>query len=142
MHSFRGKLRRSFVLAVATLSLCFALASPLESSASTHGNVFAAKKTGYGLPRGRADGCNVKTIDTSTLPLIVILLKDGRPYSSYSISGDHGTRWYHFDVPVGKYRIMSTYTGTKSYTIDLKYGQSPRVDFKISCPTGQWIAAT
>lgn len=88
------------------------------------------------------DGCNVKTIDTSTLPLLVILLKDGRPYSVYDVSADPGTRWYHFDVPVGKYRIISTYTGTKSYTIDLKYGQSPRVDFKISCPTGQVIGGT
>ena len=124
------------------MSLCLALASLEESSATTHGNVVEAKQAGYGLPRGRADGCNVKTIDISTLPLIVILLKNGRPYSSYSISGDHGTRWYHFDVPVGKYRIMSTYTGTKSYAIDLKYGQSPRIDFRISCPTGQMINAT
>lgn len=136
MISFRENTRKPVVLVIATMSLCFALASPLESSAATHENVLSAEKAGYGFPIGRADGCSVKTIDTPLLPLIVILLKNGRPYSSYSISGDRGTRWYHFDVPVGTYQIMSTYTGTKSYAINLKYGQSPRRDFKLSCPDG------
>jgi hypothetical protein len=135
LNVFRRNPGTSFVPVVAMMSICVSLASILPSSASAH----AAEKAGYGLPRGKMNGCNVKTIDTSTLPLLVILLKDGRPYSTYNVSADEGTRWYHFDVPVGKYRIMSTYTGTMSYAIDLKYGQSPRVDFKISCPAGQLV---
>jgi hypothetical protein len=141
MNSSRAKSKKYGVLAMATMSLCLVLVSPLESTAATNGNNLAAKEVGYGLPRGKMVGCNIRTIDTSTLPLIVILLKNGRPYSSYNISSDRGTRWYHFDVPVGKYQIMSTYSGKMTYAIDLKYGQSPRVDFKISCPTGQLVDA-
>jgi hypothetical protein len=87
---------------------------------------------GYGTPVGKVTGCSAKVLDKSGLPLIVILLKHGAPYAWYNVSGDPGTTWYHFDVPVGHYELTSTYTST-SYPINVKFGTSPRTDLRISC---------
>lgn len=93
----------------------------------------AGAGVGFGTPVGNFSGCPAKTLDKSTLPLIVILLKGGTPYAWYNVSQDRGTTSYHFDVPVGRYQLMSTYTGVQHVALNVEYGKSPRNDFKISC---------
>src|SRR5271163_3934408 len=78
---------------------------------------------GYGTPVGNVTGCSATVLDTSGLPLIVILLKRGVPYAWYNVSTDRGTTSYHFDVPVGRYQLTSTYTSV-SYPLNVKLGKS------------------
>jgi hypothetical protein len=92
----------------------------------------SAANHGYGTPVGNVTGCSAKVLDTSGLPLIVVLLKRGVPYAWYDVSGDPGTTSYHFDVPVGHYQLTSTYTST-SYPLNVKFGGSPRTNLRISC---------
>jgi hypothetical protein len=99
------------------------------------GNSFtAAVASGFGTPVGRVGPCPATSFDRSTLPLIVMLLRGGAPYAWYNISSDRGTDWYHFDVPAGRYQLVSTFTGTRSKSVIVKTGTSPRTDLMISCP--------
>jgi hypothetical protein len=93
----------------------------------------SAANHGYGTPVGNVTGCSAKVLDQSGLPLIVVLLKHGAPYAWYNVSGDPGTTSYHFDVPVGHYRLTSTYTST-SYPLNVTFDSSPRTNLRISCP--------
>lgn len=95
-------------------------------------NPASAANHGYGTPVGNVTGCSAKVLDKSGLPLIVVLLKRGVPYAWYNVSGDPGTTSYHFDVPVGRYQLISTYTST-SYPLNVKFGMSPRRNLRISC---------
>jgi uncharacterized protein (DUF302 family) len=98
----------------------------------------SAANHGYGTPVGNITGCPAKALDKSALPLIVILLKHGVPYAWYNVSSDAGTTSYHFDVPVGHYRLISTYTST-SHPLNVKFGGSPRTNLTISCAVqNQW----
>jgi hypothetical protein len=119
-------MRRTVVFLALAISLV--LTTPTISGANS----------GYGTPVGKVSGCAAKALDKSDLPLIVILLKRGTPYAWYNVSADPGTTWYHFDVPVGHYQLMSTYTGTKSYSLNVKFGASPRTDLTISCATDDY----
>ncbi len=92
----------------------------------------SAANHGYGTPVGNVTGCSAKVLDTSGLPLIVVLLKRGVPYAWYNVSDDPGTTSYHFDVPVGRYQLTSTYTAA-TYPLDVTFGASPRTNLKISC---------
>jgi hypothetical protein len=94
-----------------------------------------ASKPGFGTPIGKVGPCPAKTIDVSTMPLIVTLLRNGVPYAWYNISADSGTRWYHFDVPAGHYQLLTTYTGTRSHWITVVAGKSPRTDLSMKCLT-------
>jgi hypothetical protein len=114
--------------AVLALAISLVLITPTISVANS----------GYGTPDGNFSGCAAKVLDKSDLPLIVILLKRGTPFAWYNVSADPGTTSYHFDVPVGRYQLMSTYTGTKSYPLNVKFGESPRTDLTISCATDDY----
>lgn len=112
-------------LVVLSLTGLLALSNPTVAGANS----------GYGTPVGNVSGCPAKVLDKSSLPLIVILLKQGFPYAWYNVSADPGTTSYHFDVPVGHYELMSTYTGVKSDALNVELGKSPRRDLRIKCAT-------
>jgi hypothetical protein len=94
-----------------------------------------ASKPGFGAPVGKVGPCPAKNFDESTLPLIVTLLQNGVPYAWYNISADPGTVWYHFDVPAGRYQLVTTYTGTRSHWVTVVTGRSPRTDLTLRCLT-------
>jgi hypothetical protein len=94
-----------------------------------------ASKPGFGAPVGKVGPCPAKNFDESTLPLIVTLLQNGVPYAWYNISADSGTDWYHFDVPAGRYQLITTYTGTRSHWVNVVTGRSPRTDLTLRCLT-------
>jgi hypothetical protein len=109
----------------------------LGSSLTLLATAASGANHGYGTPIGKVTGCPAKVLDRSGLPLIVILLKHGVPYAWYNVSSDPGTTSYHFDVPVGQYRLISTYTST-SYPLDVKFGGSPRTNLTISCAANDY----
>jgi hypothetical protein len=112
------------------LAVLLSLAFGLNSSTAA-----AAAKTGYGLPVGTVRGCPAKTFDSSSLPLIVMLLKNGKPFVWYDISDDRGTNTYRFDVLHGRYQLLTTYSGTQSHWITVVTGKSVRTDLTIECAT-------
>jgi hypothetical protein len=112
------------------LAVLLSMAFGLNSSAAA-----ATAKTGYGLPVGTVRGCPAKTFDASSLPLIVILLKNGEPYAWYNISDNLGTNTYHFDVLHGRYQLLTTYTGPQRHWITVATGKSVRTDLTIECAT-------
>jgi hypothetical protein len=115
---------RQFLVAL-SLGALLALTSPTVAGANG----------GYGTPVGNISGCPANLLDKSSLPLIVILIRQGLPYAWYNVTADPGTTSYHFDVPVGHYELMSTYTGVRSYALNVRFGKSPRRDLKIKCAT-------
>jgi hypothetical protein len=121
--------RRHFIVA-SMASVLLSMAFGLNSLAAA-----AAAKTGYGLPVGTVRGCPAKNFDSSSLPLIVMLVKNGKPDAWYNISDDPGTNTYHFDVHQGRYQILTTYTGTQSHWITVVTGRSVRTDLTIKCST-------
>jgi hypothetical protein len=112
------------------LAVVFVMAFGLTSSVAQ-----GASKPGYGAPVGKVGPCPAKSFDESTLPLIITLLRNGVPYAWYNISTDSGTDWYHFDVPAGRYQLVTTYTGTRSHWITVVAGKSPRTDLSMQCLT-------
>jgi hypothetical protein len=98
----------------------------------------SAPRPGFGTPIGKVGPCPATTIDESTLPLIVTLLRSGVPYARYNVSADPGTIWYHFDVPAGRYQIVTTYTGTRNHSVTVDSGKSVRTDLTLKCITNHF----
>jgi hypothetical protein len=61
------------------------------------------------------------------------LTKDAKTFATYNVSADPGTTWYHFDVPVGRYTISTTWWGSKVSNVALKFGETLKVNFDVSC---------
>lgn len=101
--------------------------SPYSLKASASGG-------GYGLLVGTVRPCSAKRFDARPdEPLIMILTRSGETYETYNVSADPGTTAYHFDVPVGRYVISTTWWGSKEYSVSVKFGKTTRVDFNVSC---------
>ena len=77
--------------------------------------------------------CTAKKYDSQQGPLIVLLTKDNKTFETYDVSTDPGTTWYHFDVPVGRYTISTTWWGSKEYNVVLNFGETLKVNFDVSC---------
>ncbi|MGA2969386.1 MAG: hypothetical protein ABSE75_06235 [Acidimicrobiales bacterium] len=93
---------------------------------------------GYGLIVGDVRPCTAKMYDSSQGPLIVLLTKDAKTFETYNVSADPGTTWYHFDVPVGRYTLSTTWWGSKDYNVVVSFGKTSKVNFEVSC--GPFIA--
>ena len=66
-------------------------------------------------------------------PLIMVLTRSKKTYETYNVSADSGTTSYHFDVPVGRYTLATTWWGSKEYSVLISFGKTTHVDFKVSC---------
>jgi hypothetical protein len=114
-------------LCLSVLTLCaFGLPNSHPSSKQT-------RARGFGLLIGDVKPCTAKKFDSQQGPLIVILTKDAKTFATYDVSGDAGTTWYHFDVPVGHYTLSTTWWGSKDYDVVVKLGTTSKVNFEVSC---------
>jgi len=100
---------------------------------NSHPSTKHPRAHGYGLIVGDVLPCTAKKYDSQQGPLIVLLTKDKKTFATYDVSTDPGTTWYHFDVPVGRYTISTTWWGSKDYNVALKFGETLKVNFDVSC---------
>jgi hypothetical protein len=119
------KIVPALVLSVLTLA---AFGLPNSHPSTKH-----ARARGYGLIVGDVRPCSAKKFDSPQGPLIVLLTKDAKTFETYNVSADIGTTWYHFDVPVGRYTISTTWWGSKEYNVVVKFGKTVKVNFDVSC---------
>jgi hypothetical protein len=101
--------------------------------AHSHSSAKHPRANGYGLIVGDVRPCTARKYDSSQGPLIVLLTKDDKTFETYNVSADPGTTWYHFDVPVGSYSISTTWWGSRHYHVALKFGETVKVNFDVSC---------
>jgi hypothetical protein len=99
----------------------------------SHPSTKHSRARGYGLIVGDVLPCTAKKYDSPQGPLIVLLTKGTKTYETYNVSADPGTTWYHFDVPVGRYTISTTWWGSNEYNVVLKFGKTVKVNFDVSC---------
>ena len=99
----------------------------------SHPSTKHSRAHGYGLIVGDVRPCTAKKYDSAQGPLIVLLTKDAKTFATYNVSADPGTTWYHFDVPVGRYTISTTWWGSKVSNVALKFGETLKVNFDVSC---------
>lgn len=104
-------------------------------SPNSHPSTKHARAHGYGLIVGDVLPCTAKKYDSQQGPLIVLLTHDDTTVETYNVSTDPGTTWYHFDVPVGRYTISTTWWGSKQYNVILTYGETLKKNFHVSCGT-------
>ena len=89
---------------------------------------------GYGLIVGAVRPCSARYFDASSAnPLVVVLTRDAKTYDVYNVSADRGTTWFHFDVPVGRYTLSTTYPGTKDYSVGVSFAKTTTLNVKVSC---------
>lgn len=103
-------------------------------------NTFSSRASasggGYGLLVGNVQPCSAKRFDAQPAePLIVILTRSHKTYETYNVSADPGTTSYHFDVPVGRYALSTTWWGSKEYSVLVRFGKTTHVNFEVSCGT-------
>lgn len=96
----------------------------------------SASTGGFGLLVGNVRPCTAKRFDAQPdEPLIIVLTRSNKTYETYNVSADPGTTWYHFDVPVGRYTLSTTWWGSRDYRVFVKFGRTSRVNFEVSCGT-------
>ncbi len=96
----------------------------------------SASTGGFGLLVGNVRPCTAKRFDAQPdEPLIIVLTRSNKTYETYNVSADPGTTWYHFDVPVGRYTLSTTWWGSRDYSVFVKFGRTSRVNFEVSCGT-------
>ncbi len=96
----------------------------------------SASTGGFGLLVGNVRPCTAKRFDAQPdEPLIIVLTRSNKTYETYNVSADPGTTWYHFDVPVGRYSLSTTWWGSRDYGVLVKFGKTSRVNFEVSCGT-------
>jgi hypothetical protein len=123
-------LRTSVALVVSGLALA-AFSWP-----NAHSSSEGARASGYGLIVGDVRPCTAKRFDAQPdEPLIVVLTKNDKTYVTYNVSADSGTTSYHFDVPVGRYTLSTTWWGSMDYNVLVKFGKTSRVNMDVSCGT-------
>jgi hypothetical protein len=104
------------------------------SSSKAPSSTASTTISGYGLIVGEVGPCTARAFDASPdNPLIVILTQNAKTYDTYNVSADPGTTWYHFDVPVGRYKLTSTWPDTKGYNVLIKFGKTSKVNIRVSC---------
>ena len=122
-----------------SLKFIFALVfagSILSACNSTEGksSTTSTPAGGYGLIAGEVGTCSAKVFDNpNVVPLIVILTRNEKTYVTYDVSSDPGTTWYHFDVPVGRYKLSTTWPGSREYNFLVKFAKTSRIDIKAPC---------
>jgi hypothetical protein len=121
------KIVPALVLAALTLT-AFGLPNSQQSTKYSRAH-------GYGLIVGDVRPCTAKKYDSQQGPLIVLLTRDAKTYETYNVSADAGTTWYHFDVPVGRYTLSTTWWGSKEHNVVLTFGETLKVNFDVSCGT-------
>jgi hypothetical protein len=96
----------------------------------------SASGSGYGLLVGYVRPCSAKRFDSQPAePLIMVLTRSGKTYETYNVSADAGTTSYHFDVPVRRYTLSTTWWGSKDDKVLISFGKTTRVNLKVSCAT-------
>jgi hypothetical protein len=94
----------------------------------------SASGGGYGLLVGYVRPCGAKRFDAQPAePLIMVLTRSNKTYETYNVSADPGTTSYHFDVPVGRYTLSTTWWGSKEYSVLIRFGTTTRLNFMVSC---------
>lgn len=105
-------------------------------SPDAHHSTGNGRARGYGLIVGDVGPCTARRFDAQPgEPLIVILTKNNQTYVTYNVSADTGTTWYHFDVPVGRYTLSTTWWGSKNYEVLVKFGKTSTINLEVSCGT-------
>jgi hypothetical protein len=103
-------------------------------SSKEHSSTERAPAGGYGLIVGDVRPCTAKRFDAQPdEPLIVILTRSNKTDETYNVSADSGTTWYHFDVPVGRYTLSTTWWGSKEYSVLVRFSKTSQVNFEVSC---------
>jgi hypothetical protein len=103
-------------------------------SSKGHPSTLSGPIGGFGLIVGDVRPCTAKKFDASPAnPLIVILTKDNETYDTYNVSADYGTISYHFDVPVGHYKLTTTWPRSKESSVLVKFGKTSRDNVTVSC---------
>jgi hypothetical protein len=120
-------------LTIVPALVLLALTLTAFGSPNSHPSTKLARAHGYGLIVGDVLPCTAKKYDSQQGPLIVLLTQDAKTVETYDVSSDPGTTWYHFDVPVGRYTISTTWWGSKQYNVALKFGETLKVNFDVSC---------
>jgi hypothetical protein len=116
--------------AIAVLLVLVALGGVLSTFSATAD----AASGGYGLIGGHIGPCRAKTLDKDPYePFIVVLTRNGATFDSYNVSSDQGTASYHFDVPVGTYRLSTTWPRTKVSLITVKFGKTIFLNIRATC---------
>jgi hypothetical protein len=112
------------------------LALAAFGSPKGHSSTESGRTDGFGLIVGDVGPCTAKRFDASPAnPLIVILTKNARTFDAYNISADRGTTSYHFDVPVGDYKLTTTWPRSKVFSVQVKLGKTSKVNVAVSCGT-------
>ena len=83
---------------------------------------------------GNVGPCTAKQFDAPQgNPLIVILTRGDKTFDTYNVSTDQGTTSYHFDVPVGYYKLITTWPKSRVFNIVVKRGKTSRMNVTVSC---------
>ena len=131
-QSLRDRVNRClrYLPALVLSGLVLAACTPTKGQSSS----VSSTPGGYGPIVGEVGPCSAKRFDASPAnPLIIVLSKDARTYDTYNVSADRGTTWYHFDVPVGRYKLTSTWPRTNDYNVLVKLGTTSKVNITVSC---------
>ena len=132
----RALLAVASALAAISASFIGALPANAFSGSGFHSSIESDRASGYGLIVGDVRPCTAKRFDAQPdEPLIVILTRNGKTYVTYNVSADAGTTWYHFDVPIGRYSVSTTWWGSKDYNVLVRFGKTSRVNMEVSCGT-------
>lgn len=100
----------------------------------TFGPTAGAASGGYGEIIGHVRPCTAKTFDKDPYsPFIVVLMRNGATLTTYNVSADRGTSSYHFDVPVGKYTLATTWQRAKVVSVTVKLGKTTVVNIHATC---------
>ena len=131
---FRPSLLRVLSLSVtAVISVAVYVGVAIGGSPDRTGA--AAKSHGYGVIVGKVGPCPPSVFSMPNVPpLIIVLIHNGVTFGSFDISSDRLTNYYHFDVPVGTYKLVSTYNGSELKSVSVGFAQTRTVNFSVRCP--------
>lgn len=131
---FRPSLRRVLSLSViAVISVALYVGIAIGGSLDRTGA--ATKSHGYGEIVGKVGPCPPSVFSMPNVaPLIIVLIHNEVTFGSFDISSDRLTNYYHFNVPVGTYKLVTTYGGSELQPVSVAFAQTRTVNFSVRCP--------
>ncbi len=115
-------------------TVLFGLAVAIVGLLGVCSTIAGASGSGFGSLVGRVGPCQAKRFDAQpSEPLIIILTKGTRTFETYNVSADPGTTSYHFDVRAGHYDLLTTWWGSREYSVTVRVGKTTHVDFNVAC---------
>ncbi|OYV95965.1 MAG: hypothetical protein B7Z73_01585 [Planctomycetia bacterium 21-64-5] len=114
--------------------IAFGLAAATVGALGANSPIARASGISFGSLVGHVGPCQATRFDAQpSEPLIIILTRSKKTFETYNVSADPGTTSYHFDVPEGRYELLTTWWGTGEYSVTVRAGMTTHVDFKVSC---------